>query len=315
MNNIVFTRKFEEKAKYGNKAFMHWRMLGARGKTENILELCQRNNLTPAKVLEVGCGDGSILHCLSNVEFIKELYGLEISKAGVETTLKRNIEKVKSCIEFDGHHIPYEDRSFDLVILSHVLEHVEFERAVLREIKRVSKHQIIEVPLEFNSLPDEKNDLVKTSFGHINIYSPNSLRFLLHSEDFTIIDEMLKTGSLAVEEHVHFEQKKNNKTEKAVNEFRSRYKKKVEEFNRLPKELKQTKAAAFCVLVKEETPDEKLNRAIRTIEVFIQQKNFGNVKLVFDTYIPKEPKFINLIIDMANKAGAQNIVNEFKKVK
>ena len=40
-----------------------WRMMGARYKAQNIADVCR--GIQPGKVLEVGAGDGSILHFLN----------------------------------------------------------------------------------------------------------------------------------------------------------------------------------------------------------------------------------------------------------
>jgi methionine biosynthesis protein MetW len=124
-----------------------WRMLGAKYKAQHIIDISQGR--TFKKVLEVGAGDGSILKFLADAGFAPEYYAVEISDSGVTHILARNISGVKSVQVFDGYKLPFSDDSFDLIILSHVLEHVEHERVLLREIKRVARHCIIEVPLDY----------------------------------------------------------------------------------------------------------------------------------------------------------------------
>ncbi|MFM6976626.1 MAG: class I SAM-dependent methyltransferase [Sphingobacteriaceae bacterium] len=164
-----------------------WRLLGARYKAEHIAAVCQGHSFQ--KVLEVGAGDGSILHFLDQWNFAPELHALEISKSGVEHIQAKNIHSLKSVQEFDGYHIPFPDDSFDLVILAHVLEHVEHERLLLREIKRVSKFQVIEVPKDYRFGVDLRMKHF-LDYGHINMYTPTSLRFLLQSEGFKILADL-----------------------------------------------------------------------------------------------------------------------------
>ena len=123
-----------------------WRMLGAKFKAQNIVEVCQ--GIKPKSVLEVGAGDGSILHYLNEWNFGEELYALEIAQSGVDLIKERNLSRLKEAQTFDGYKIPYADDSFDLIILAHVLEHVEHERILIRELKRVAKHVVVEVPKE-----------------------------------------------------------------------------------------------------------------------------------------------------------------------
>lgn len=163
-----------------------WRMLGAKYKAKNIVDVCFGKSFN--KVLEVGAGDGSILHYLSEWNTFPEMHALEISQTGTEQILKRNLKNVKSAGVFDGYQIPFDDNEFDLVILAHVLEHVEFERMLLREIKRVSKHLVIEVPCDYRYGVDLRMKHF-LDYGHINMYTPTSLRFLVQSEGFEILND------------------------------------------------------------------------------------------------------------------------------
>jgi ubiquinone/menaquinone biosynthesis C-methylase UbiE len=165
-----------------------WRMLGAKYKAQNIIDVCGDRKFS--KVLEVGAGDGSILYYLDQRGFASELYALEISESGVESIRSRNLKSLRSSGIFDGYHIPFSDDEFDLIILSHVLEHVEFERLLLRELKRVSKFQIIEVPKDYRYGIDKRMKHF-LDYGHINMYTPTSLRFLLQSEGFRILNDKL----------------------------------------------------------------------------------------------------------------------------
>ncbi|MEJ7780597.1 MAG: class I SAM-dependent methyltransferase [Daejeonella sp.] len=165
-----------------------WRLLSAKYKARNIVEVCARYKF--AKILEVGAGDGSILKCLHEWSFAGEMHALEISKSGVARIEERKISNLKSVQIFDGYHIPFEDNEFELVILSHVLEHVEFERILLRELKRVSEYIVIEVPRDYRYGADKRMKHF-LGYGHINLYTPTSLRFLLQCEGFEIIADKI----------------------------------------------------------------------------------------------------------------------------
>jgi len=160
-----------------------WRNTGARYKALNIVELSK--SIQFRNVLEVGAGEGSVLNWLSQMDFCKDLNCIEISESGIEMIKSKNIPNLKDILLFDGYQIPYPDNHFDLVVCSHVLEHVEHERILLREIKRVSKYQIFEVPIDFSFYVDRKLEHF-LSYGHINIYTPSLFRFLLKSENFEV---------------------------------------------------------------------------------------------------------------------------------
>jgi SAM-dependent methyltransferase len=160
-----------------------WRMLGAKYKAQHIVDVCK--GWCFDKVLEVGAGDGSILKYLSDAGFSPEYHAVEISDSGVAHIKNRSIKNMASVQLFDGYHLPFADDSFDLIILSHVLEHVEHERLLLREIKRVSRNFVIEVPIDYKPGVDKR---IKhfLAYGHINVYTPTSLRYLLQTEGFDI---------------------------------------------------------------------------------------------------------------------------------
>jgi ubiquinone/menaquinone biosynthesis C-methylase UbiE len=164
-----------------------WRMLGAKYKAQHILDVCEGRVFK--KVLEVGAGDGSILKLLADKNFAPEYYAVEISESGVEHIKSRHIANLKAVQLFDGYHLPFDDNSFDLVILSHVLEHVEHERLLLREIKRVARHCVIEVPKDYKAGVDTR---IKhfLAYGHINMYTPTSLRYLLFTEGFEVENDL-----------------------------------------------------------------------------------------------------------------------------
>ncbi|MES2062976.1 MAG: class I SAM-dependent methyltransferase [Bacteroidota bacterium] len=160
-----------------------WRMLGAKYKAHHISNVCKGQSFK--KVLEVGAGDGSILQKLSDYNFAPEYHAVEISESGVAHIQSRNIKNLVSVQEFDGYKLPFEDDSFDLIILSHVLEHVEHERLLLREIKRVASSFVIEVPIDYKTNVDKRIRHF-LAYGHINMYTPTSLRYLLQTEGFEV---------------------------------------------------------------------------------------------------------------------------------
>jgi ubiquinone/menaquinone biosynthesis C-methylase UbiE len=164
-----------------------WRMLGAKYKAQHIIEVCKGRTFN--KVLEVGAGDGSILQILSEHNFAPEYHAVEISDSGVGYIQSRHIKNLASVQVFDGYHLPFGDDSFDLIILSHVLEHVEHERLLLRELKRVAKMCVIEVPRDYKADVDGR---IKhfLAYGHINVYTPTSLRYLLRTEGFEIESDL-----------------------------------------------------------------------------------------------------------------------------
>ncbi len=116
-----------------------WRALGARAKADHVVELCERAGLTPFSIVEIGCGDGALLAELSSRAFGEELAGFELSEPAVEIARARGIPGVVRLDAYDGARVPAEDATWDLGVLSHVLEHVHEPADVLREAGRVCR--------------------------------------------------------------------------------------------------------------------------------------------------------------------------------
>jgi ubiquinone/menaquinone biosynthesis C-methylase UbiE len=165
-----------------------WRELGGKYKAENIRLLAQ--GLGARRVLDCGAGEGSVLKWLSEAGTFPELHALEISASGVERINARRIAGLAAVQVFDGYKIPYPDAHFDLAYSTHVIEHVEHPRLLLRELKRVSRHQVLEVPLDYRIGVDRGVE-GSLKIGHINVYTPSLFRFFLKSEGLEIVSQRL----------------------------------------------------------------------------------------------------------------------------
>lgn len=150
------------------------------------------------KLLDVGAGNGSVLNEISKRNLCSEMHALEISASGLEKIKNLNLTLIKDAQKFDGYKIPYTDNMFDTAICIHVMEHVEHERMLLREIGRVSKDIFLEVPLE-GGLRGKTN----YKYGHINYYTPLSMTALIETSGLEIISSKVVCSSLAYEQHLH----------------------------------------------------------------------------------------------------------------
>jgi SAM-dependent methyltransferase len=128
--------------------YARWRALGAVGKVDHVIALCQCAGVRPRSTLEVGCGDGALLTELHRRGFGGRLSGVEITEAAVEIARAR--PQIDSVQRYDGLHLPARDGAYDLGVLSHVLEHVPDPPALLAEVARACRAVVVEVPLEAN---------------------------------------------------------------------------------------------------------------------------------------------------------------------
>jgi SAM-dependent methyltransferase len=171
-----------------------WRRLGALDKAANIVALC--GDIPASSILEIGAGDGAILSRLSEVGFGTELHAAEISRSGVSVIQSRAIPRLAECRIFDGYRLPWQTGRFDVAILSHVVEHIEHPRQILQEAARVARHVFVEVPTE--DISRRPRDYTPDSVGHINFFSPRTIRWLVQSCGLRVLRQVTTNPSKAV---------------------------------------------------------------------------------------------------------------------
>ena len=187
----------------GGERHARWRELGARGKADHVETLVARASLHAGSVVEIGCGDGALLAELSARGFGGSLAGYDISTAAVELARGRAIPRVASVEVFDGSRLPAADKSFDLGVLSHVLEHVDDPAALLREAARVSRAVIVEVPLERNASAVRPSRRAESQeIGHVQALDRAAVRALVQECGLRIATDLL--DPLPVEVHTFF---------------------------------------------------------------------------------------------------------------
>jgi 2-polyprenyl-3-methyl-5-hydroxy-6-metoxy-1,4-benzoquinol methylase len=112
---------------------------------KNLVKLTQAK--TVDSILDVGCGEGFTLNRLKENGIGKRLEGIEYLQAAIDLGRKTYPDVLikKGTI----YNLPYKTDSFDLVLCTEVLEHLEKPQDALKELVRVSKkYLVISVPNE-----------------------------------------------------------------------------------------------------------------------------------------------------------------------
>lgn len=160
-----------------------WRRVAAISKAANIVRLC--NSHRHDAVLDIGAGEGAVLQRLAELKFGKQYWATEISPTGVDAIRSRKIPNLRVCELYDGYTLPYSDKQFDLAILSHVVEHLEYPRRLIYEASRVAHKVFMEVPLEYTMM--RPRDFTFSKVGHLNFFTEKTLRWLVQSCGMKII--------------------------------------------------------------------------------------------------------------------------------
>jgi len=90
------------------------------------------------KVLEVGFGQGYGVSYMSN--YSNEVHGVEVNNDLV--MYAKNKHRISNCFfnYYDGTTLPFKENSFDVIVSSHVIEHIEKDKEHIEEIYRVLKN-------------------------------------------------------------------------------------------------------------------------------------------------------------------------------
>lgn len=91
------------------------------------------------KVLEMGCGNGYYLSLLNRLDVKLELTGIDKDILALKDAAKFIGENKVKLILGDAAKLPFKTATFDRIVMSEVIEHVDDEKAVLQEAKRVLK--------------------------------------------------------------------------------------------------------------------------------------------------------------------------------
>ncbi|TXI13168.1 MAG: methionine biosynthesis protein MetW [Polynucleobacter sp.] len=96
-----------------------------------------------SQVLDVGCGDGSLLEYLKTAKQA-HVYGVELADDKVLACAEKDLNVIQQNLE--GGLALFEDNSFDTVILSQTLQTIHQTARILSEIARVGKECIVSFP-------------------------------------------------------------------------------------------------------------------------------------------------------------------------
>ncbi len=106
---------------------------------EEIIKIIEENS----RVLDLGCGDGELLHQLMEKKNIYGL-GIEINTDEVLKCIKKGVSVIQE--DIDEGLDEYHNETYDYVILSETLQTVKRPDYVLNQIVRIGKKAIVSFP-------------------------------------------------------------------------------------------------------------------------------------------------------------------------
>ena len=96
-----------------------------------------------SRVLDVGCGDGTLLRLLAETRDV-DARGIEIQQSGVNQCVARGLSVVQG--DADTDLVNYPDNAFDYAILSQTIQATHRPRDVLEQLLRIGARAIVSFP-------------------------------------------------------------------------------------------------------------------------------------------------------------------------
>jgi len=96
------------------------------------------------RVLDLGCGDGSLLKLLIESKGVRG-WGVEIEDANVLAAIRNGINVIQGNLEH-GLQDLFSDQAFDHVVLSRTLQTVRHTEGILAEMLRVGREAVVSFP-------------------------------------------------------------------------------------------------------------------------------------------------------------------------
>ena len=96
-----------------------------------------------SKVLDLGCGDGSLLNDLRKEKSTSGL-GIEIDAEKIKSCLEKGISVIEQ--DIDSGLENFGNQSFDYVVMSQSIQALKKPEVALEEIVRIGKESIVSIP-------------------------------------------------------------------------------------------------------------------------------------------------------------------------
>jgi SAM-dependent methyltransferase len=118
---------------YHDSEEVNWWFVSRRDMIIKIL----KNNKVPlnAKILDIGCAGGTLLVEMKDKGYTN-LYGLDYSAEAIAVCKNKGIENL---VVMDGHSPEFAENSFDVIIASDTLEHLENDEVALKNWNKLLK--------------------------------------------------------------------------------------------------------------------------------------------------------------------------------
>lgn len=156
-----------EFTKYQKYGAYHWKQYSDGTKYKDHADRV-KDWVKEKKVLDIGAGDGLITSLVG-------AKGIDNEPEGVRLAQEKGVDVILG----DAYELPFEDNSFEAVMMIDVLEHFDNPQKALQEAKRVA-------PVLYINTPPKKDDGTLTDKFHVQEWSPQGLCKVVEAEGYKL---------------------------------------------------------------------------------------------------------------------------------
>lgn len=165
-----------------------WHSDDAAWKVEHALAVLRQSGIQPATLCEVGAGSGAAAALLANALPETRLTAFEISPQAFALCAAREAPNLRFV-----QGTPFaSSETYDLAVAFDVIEHVEDPFSFVRAIGRISRRQLLHIPLDMNALAIAREWPIaqaRAEIGHLHYFSRGSALALLRECGLSIVAE------------------------------------------------------------------------------------------------------------------------------
>jgi len=103
-----------------------------RSRNKSFLELLERN--PKARVLDLGCGDGSFTLQIAHRIGSSDVTCVDINEMALKEARERGLKTLKH--DLNTFPYPFSDQEFDVIVSNQVIEHLFYPIKFLREVEK-----------------------------------------------------------------------------------------------------------------------------------------------------------------------------------
>ena len=169
-----------------------WLDRTARHKADSIEHLIRRNGIACETMLELGCGTGSVIRECQRRGLAGSYIAVDYSATAIDYLRAHSVDIETHIADVTDAALTF-DQPVDVVVLSHVIEHLEEPLGFLQSLQNIAfpRYLIAEVPLDDLLMGRlaalAKKDRTQNLAGHVQFFTAKSFHKLLASSGLDVL--------------------------------------------------------------------------------------------------------------------------------